>query len=416
MGRRVLTVTELSAYIKGVFEDELILHNVQLVGEVEEFKQSGSNAFFTLRDEDSRISCIMFSVIQPIAVGTKVEILGAVSYYAKTNRISFIAKDITVSGQGAGHIAFLKLKDTLDKQGVFKDKKVMPLLVNRIALITSETGAVLQDVARVFRDLSITADVKVIPVRVQGAEAKADLVHALTLLNKHDIADVAVIMRGGGAAGDLEVFNTEEIARSVKACRVFTLSAVGHETDTTLCDLAADFRAGTPSIAANYIANHSKQVCNRVQLAADSLVLNLQRLYNNKYARVMMSALSIEKLGTSKFSGATQRLKFMAHKLGVHADKVIEKNATRITQNAHALGNMTDKKLADARVLLATSSIRLDALSPLKTLAKGYVKVEKDKKSITSIAELNVGDTLSLYYQEGNVAAKVETITPFVKQ
>ncbi|MCL2591757.1 MAG: exodeoxyribonuclease VII large subunit [Defluviitaleaceae bacterium] len=383
--KRILSVSELTNYIKGVFDDELILHSVVVVGEIEEFKQVGTNTFFTIKDEHSRLSCSLFSCYEDIPLGTKVEITGAVNFWAKNSKISFVAREIKKVGEGEEALALLKLKATLQLEGVFSNKKQLPKFINRVLLITSDAGAVRHDFTEILFNSKAKVDVKFYPVRVQGDEAVADIIKALDVVNNNDIADVVVVMRGGGSAGDLSVFNSEGIARAVSSCRVFTISAVGHETDTTLCDYASDLRMPTPSASASFVAEKLLSVYNKVVTLGLLLAENLDKLYNANYARAMLASFSVERFAGDRITLATANTKMLSARLNFAVDNLLQ----------------------EKEMLLASLSVKLDSASPLKMLSKGYARIEKDKKAVVSAKYLKLGDNINIFYSDGKVGAKV---------
>ena len=382
MPKRTLTITELNTYIKGVFEDELILHSITIVGEVEDFKISSGNTYFTLKDSEARLSCIKFGVHEPITAGVKLEAEGSVSFYAKTAKVSFVVRHIKAVGVGDSSIAFLQLKEQLEKEGLFKDKKQPPRYAPRVCLITSDTGAVLQDFTRIFFEAGGFADsISVIAVRVQGDSAQGDIIKAFDLIARHSLCDIAILMRGGGSSGDLSVFNLEGVARALSHCNAFTISAIGHETDNTLCDLVADLRLSTPSAAARKVADINSAAKESVIESASRLTHAVSGLYNSAYARLMLAAVNVERFASAKVELAAVKAKHLIARLAALLDNIVLKHEQRMVEAA----------------------IKLDALSPLKTLSKGYARVEKKGKAVTGVKGLKQGESLKLFFADGSV-------------
>ena len=407
--KRILTVTELNNYIKGVFDDELILHNISVIGEVEDFKPYDNATYFTIKDGDNRLSCVMFSRHhEVIDSGTKLELFGGIRFYSKTAKVSFVVKELKVAGKGSAHLEFLKLKEKLEKEGVFTNKKQVPKLINRIALITAETGAVLQDFKKVFASSGISADIKVLAVKVQGEHAKAEIENACRIINTYDICDVCVVMRGGGSSGDLEVFNQESVARAIKSLKVFSVSAVGHETDTTLADLSADYRAATPSIAAQFIVDSVLIMRAKIVGLLQSLAGSVDRLYNTRYARSTLLSLKMEKHASQKIAIANYNINALVNKMQSLVQENLDVSISSVKQNAQSLVRSIDSNVNNKETLARTNIIKLDALSPLKQLDKGFAHVSKDSVAITSVKNINSGDTLTLAFKDCRLDAKVE--------
>jgi len=363
-----------------------------------------------LRDAESRLSCVMFSVYEPLPKGLKVELDGGIKYYQKTGRVSFVIKNIRAAGEGEQYLAFLKLKDCLEKEGLFAVKKPFPARIASIALITSETGAVVHDFVSVLRASGVTADVKVLPVRVQGAGAADEIKKAAELINRYGICDLAVFMRGGGAESDLEAFSTETAARAVFSCRVHTISAVGHEQNRTLTDLAADTRAGTPSIAAQVIAEQIHNTRAKLTHLGQSLAKSADRLYNRKYARLFGASAALAGFTRKKAALAAGRVRCLSDRAERLVSALFHKNASAVCVKSGRLSAAAHAKVDAGNRRLEAASYRLDALSPLKTLAKGYARAQKAGVPIIKAAELATGDRLDLFYQDGKAGVAVEAV------
>ena len=405
--KRVLSVSQLNAYIKGVFEDEIILHNVTVSGESEEFRITQGITHFTLREGDCRIPCVLFSVYAPIPAGTVIEAEGGVRFYPKTGKVSFIVKTLRCKNiEGEKRAAYLKLKDKLEREGVFARKKTPPARITSIAVVTGETGAVIHDFISVLRGAEIFADIKILPVRVQGAESAAQIVQAAQLINRLNCCDAAVFMRGGGAA-DLEAFNDETLARAVAACRVYTVSAVGHETDTTLCDLAADARAGTPSIAAQMLAGQITQTFAAVRSLGETLVFHAEKLYNKKNALLSMHTHALDRFIEVKAAAGVEKVRFLSRMAEKSVDALYLKKLSQVSTAAQQAETAALQKLETSQNRLETASYKLDAQSPLKTLSKGYARLQKNGKSVETAKQLNKGDTVGIYLIDGRADATV---------
>jgi len=244
-----ISVAQLNNYIKRVFEAEEMLHNVYVVGEISGLKVSNGSTFFTLKDMDAAISCTAFYPMKALKDGTKVIARGTVSYWHKAGKISFIVNKCDEFGKGDLMEMLRELQEKLRKEGLFdpEKKRKLPEKIRKIGVITSKTGAVIHDIITVATRRNPAIDIVLFPVLVQGVGAENEIVNAINNLKN---VDVIIIARGGGSAEDLMPFNTEVVARAIVKSKIPIVSAVGHETDFTLCDFASDLRAGTPSIAA----------------------------------------------------------------------------------------------------------------------------------------------------------------------
>ena len=406
--KRILTITELNSYIKGVFDDELILHNVGIIGEIEEFKPSGSSTYFTLKDKECRLSCLLFNRHEQIAVGTKVQVFGGVTFYKKTAKVSLIVKDIKLIGKADCHIDFLKLKEQLEKEGLFRDKKQMPVLAKTVALITSETGAVIEDFKKVLLDSGANIDIKLLPVLVQGEGAEQDILKAIDLASSKNFCDIVVMMRGGGSAGDLSIFNSEKLARAISLLKVFSITAIGHETDTTLVDLVADLRCSTPSIAANVIATNYFNTKNKVLVLSQSLARGMDALYNRLYARFSLASVRLERLANQKVALAEQSASHFAYRMIASTALKHSSTLLDVAQQAKNLMQSIDLLIAAKQHDANFLAIKLDGLSPLKKFDSGFAKLEKNEVPIASVLDLKKGDSIKLTLKDGVANATID--------
>lgn len=255
--RRSITVSELNEYVKNALEADPLLHGVTLVGEVSGFKRYPSgHAYFTLKDEQAAISAVWFaqyasSGFQP-QTGQLVEAVGSVSLYAKEGRYQFYVRQMRPAGIGALYVAYEKLRQQLEREGLFdaSRKRAIPFLPACVGVVTSGRGAAVRDIIQICNRRYPGVDVLVCPVAVQGAQAAPDIARGIEWMNRYGRADVLIVGRGGGSLEDLWAFNTEIVARAIADSRIPVISAVGHETDTTIADFVADLRAPTPSAAA----------------------------------------------------------------------------------------------------------------------------------------------------------------------
>ncbi|MCL2751590.1 MAG: exodeoxyribonuclease VII large subunit [Firmicutes bacterium] len=264
MSKRVIGVSQLNEYLNGVIDSEDLLKGIGVRGEISNFKQSGASAFFTLKDAESRIECYFYNYREaaanksaPDPDGMLAVVTGNPSFSPRSGRLMFNAREIEAAGQGDLFKQFIALKERLEKDGVFSRQIPLPKDVRKIGVVTSRTGAVIRDIVSVARRRDPSVHIVLMPARVQGTGAEAEICEAVRALDASGIADVIVVARGGGSFADLAPFNTEAVARCVAACRTPVVSAVGHETDFTLCDFASDLRAPTPSAAAELVTKEA---------------------------------------------------------------------------------------------------------------------------------------------------------------
>lgn len=383
---KTIKVSKLNNFIKNVFEDEFILHNIYVEGELTEYKISGSNAYFTLSDEESSINCVIFSTNEKFEVGQSVLVFGTVKYYSKSGKISFVAKSIKDLGRGNKQTEFLLLKEKLESEGFFANKKPLPFFIKNVALITSDTGAVIHDFISVL-DKNFMPSVYVFPVKVQGINSDIELVNAIKLANEIDYSfDVILIARGGGSSEDLETFNSEKLVRAVNESKIPIISAIGHEIDVTLCDLCADVRAGTPSIAGEIVNKNRQSVYNQFYLLTDNLVSGIDRILVKKEKKVVKNTNKVVYYLDNKSNAIQSRINL---------------SINNIYDNVY---NTQYKNYLSKIQLL---SAKLDSKSPLKLLSKGYAKILVDNKSVNSIEQINNDDIIDIYLKDGNIKSKV---------
>lgn len=401
-----LSVTQLNNYIKGVFDDELILKNIAVFGEVYECKSSGGNLFFTLKDEDSILKCVRFGGGFVPSIGDTVTVVGSVDYYVKGNRVSFKAKSIEPYGEGTLKRKIRELYDKLQSEGVFENCPPLPSFIEKVAIVTSETGAVIHDFLSVIRKNNAYIDVVLYPVRVQGDGAETEVADAVIEANDGD-CDVIVVARGGGSDTDLDVFNTETVARAVAHSAKPIISAIGHQVDYTLCDYAASVRAGTPSIAGENVCRVNEAFIARFYDCLSRADSAIAALYSKSRSRTCFAAKRLSDDAFSAFYGGKLRLNNLIERMTA-ASEDKEESARRNALNLLSKASTFAEKDAMMREnALALLTGRLDAVSPLGIIAKGYAKVYHDGKEITSVGDVVSGDEMQAIVADGVITAKV---------
>ena len=281
MERQPISVSMLAGYIKQIFDAETLLYNIDVIGEVSSFGISGNNAFFVIKDENAMLNCVLFGIESYIPkIGEKIIVTGTPKYYIKGGKLNFNAVNIKPFGEGELYKRFLELKNKLQAEGLFdiEHKKPMPKKIDRIGVVTSETGAVIHDIINVVSRRNSAQDIVLYPIKVQGLGADVDIVKGIEFFSNYDNIDTIIVGRGGGSDEDLQSFNSENVVRAIYNCKKLVVSAVGHETDFTLCDYVADSRAPSPSAAAELPTKD--RVDRKMQL--DLLMQNISNTMQNK--------------------------------------------------------------------------------------------------------------------------------------
>lgn len=404
---KVLTVSQLNNYVKNVFDDELILQNITVEGEVSEIKYTVGNTYLTLKEGECVLPCVKFGSRFEFEIGDKIRVIGGVRFYPKGGKITFVVVNASAVGKGDLLAKFNDLKQRLAKEGVFDNKKSMPQFVQRLALVTSVEGAVIHDFLETLnRNSCGYIDVDVYGVKVQGGGAEQTIAQALKKTNLKEY-DIVVVARGGGSEQDLGCFNTEITARSVFDCVHPIISAVGHEVDYTLCDFASSIRAGTPSIAAELIVRNNESFLQRFT----ANLLQLKNGVENLVSKVGLKAKSVSSdlafECSRKFSEFKNQIDKCARKMGDAVDKCVCKAEDNCEQSVKSLYESVNKKSETVERDLNLVAASLDKTSPLKILSCGYAKVIKDGTQVSNATEVNVGDRVKVILSGGSFGATV---------
>lgn len=396
---RFLTVTQLNEYVKMLMDSNPVLKNVWIKGEISNFKNhySTGHLYFSLKDDGGILRAVMFrSYAQKVPFvprdGMKVLVHGRVSAFVRDGQYQIYVDEMLPDGVGALHLAFEQLKQKLAAQGLFDEarKKPLPQYPMRIGIVTSPTGAAIRDMLNILERRFPCAEIKLYPAQVQGADAPPQLIRGIQYFNESRSVDVIIIGRGGGSIEDLWAFNDEGLALCVAASHIPVISAVGHESDFTICDFVADKRAPTPSAAAELAVPDRSDLLrglNGVSGKLASFVLQkIQANRNNlKYLRESGVLSSAAPLLNEKRMG----LLYAARRLDGE------------------ISNTKNRANADISAMAA----RLEALSPLSVLARGYsVVADTNGNAIRSVSNVNVGDGINVRVSDGTVRATVQSI------
>ena len=395
MAQRVLSITQLNEYIRGKLDSDPLLTQVAVRGEISNYKLYPSgHHYFTLKDESSALKCVMFKAnalrmrFRP-ENGMKVIAMGKISVFPRDGAYQLYCTAMAMDGIGDLYAAFEQLKKKLAAQGLFDPahKKPIPKYPGTIGIITSSAGAAVHDMLRILRKRYPLSSVRLLPVRVQGVEAPAEIAGAIYYANRHDLADLLIVGRGGGSIEDLWAFNDERVAYAIYESRIPVISAVGHEPDVTISDFVADLRAATPSNAAELAVPDQDAL--RQNLDAMSAAMAAAFGRQMKAARQHLSVLSQSPALRSPTGYLEQKEQSLE----------LVKNRLISAQNQ----NLTRK---NQRYIAAVS--KLDAMSPLKVLTRGYSMALTEKDEVLrSVTQVELGERIRISVSDGNLSATV---------
>ena len=397
---KFLTVAQLNEYVKMLMDSNPILKNVWIKGEISNFKNhySTGHFYFSLKDDSALVRAVMFrssaqNVRFALRDGMKVLVHGRVSTFVRDGQYQIYVDEIAPDGVGSLYLAFEQLKRKLAEQGLFDEarKKRLPRYPERIGIVTSPTGAAIQDMLNILGRRFPCAEIRLYPAQVQGPEAASQLMRGVEYFNETDSADVIIIGRGGGSAEDLWAFNDERLAYCVAASKIPVISAVGHESDFTICDFVADMRAPTPSAAAELAVPDKEEL--QKHLAATSA----------KLASVL----------SQRIQGYRSNLKYLRESgvLSGAAPLLNEKRMTLLYLVKQLDGDAANA-IRNSQNRLASVAARLDALSPLSVLARGYsVATNTEGNAVRCVSDVKQGDEISVRVKDGNINASVISIS-----
>lgn len=392
-----ITVTQLNRYIKSIIEKDIHLVNVVVKGELSNFKlHTSGHCYMTLKDENSAIRAVMFKSAASLLKfrpenGMKVVCEGRISVYERDGQYQLYINAMQPDGVGDLHVAFEQLKEKLQKEGLFdpKKKKPIPKFPKTVGVITSPTGAAVRDIVNVITRRYPSAEILIMPVLVQGDGAAEQIAKAIYYFNREKSADVLIVGRGGGSIEELWAFNEEPVARALFASEIPTISAVGHETDFTIADFVADLRAPTPSAAA--------------ELAVPSK-LELMALLRQNYIRMLYAvrkSIESKKEILSRFAIKNPM-------------DMVNQNRIMVDNSVKHLMSAAGKIFQQKSKALAVAAARINDLSPLNVLARGYGVVEKEGRIIKSVKQISKGDALYVRLSDGNVKCSAHETEEFV--
>lgn len=416
----ILEVSQVNAYIKEMMEADALLTGLCIRGELSNYKKYPSgHHYFTLKDGTASLKCVMFRNnairlrFRP-ENGMTVLAAGRITVYPRDGAYQLYCVSMSPEGAGDLAVAFEQLKKKLSAEGLFDEahKKPIPKYPHRIALITSEAGAALHDMLRILGHRYPLAEVKLLPVRVQGTEAPGEIAGAIAYANRYDVADLIITGRGGGSMEDLWAFNEEIVARAIYASRIPVISAVGHEPDVTIADYVADLRAATPSNGAELATPDRLELrtvlgsceTRMAQSLTKKLKLARQQLDLRKQAKVLQSP-------TRYLEDRRQDLDQLSGRMARAMSQRILTERAALNGKAELLPKAWAASKARRSRELGTLAARLDAMSPLKVLSRGYSITETDQgAAVTTASQLHPGDQITIRFSQGRASARVEDI------
>ncbi len=444
MTESIYTVSEVNHYIKDIFDQDDNLYNIQVIGEVSNFKRYPSgHCYFTLKDSETQLKCVMYRYrainlkFEP-KNGETVIAVGRIGVYERDGAYQLYTDLLLPKGAGDLHLAYEQLKSKLQAAGLFDadKKKALPINPLRVGIVTSPAGAAVRDIITVSRRRHPGIKLYLYPVQVQGTSASREIAQAIAFFNKHKLADVLIVGRGGGSMEDLWAFNEEPTVRAVAASKIPVISAVGHETDFTLCDFAADARAATPSQAAEMavadimsykrqvqhaldratmlLSQRVQQMDQRVASASNSWVLTqplrLIEVKQERLARTMNSWVFKEPLRLVE-----KKQERLAHVMNSWVFKepmrMIEARQQRLDMATDGLHSEMKQLLKQGQNSLGMQVAKLESLSPLAVLSRGYSMTQNEEGHvITSVEEASWGQEITTSISDGKIVSIVQQI------
>lgn len=393
---KIYSVSKVNSYIRTMLENDFVLNSIWVAGEISNFKRhSSGHMYFSLKDSESVIRCIMFkgdADMLPFMPenGMSVIICGYATVYERAGEYQIVAQLIKPDGIGALTIAFEQLKERLEGEGLFDPdfKREIVKRPKNIAVVTSPTGAAVRDIIKIVRARNSSVSVTVVPVLVQGESAADSIVEGIRLANRLKKADTIIVGRGGGSIEDLWAFNEERVARAIFASEIPVISAVGHETDFTIADFVADMRASTPSNAAELAVNDINEDRMRTEYTKNRLKRNMAYFIHRKQ---------------EKYNNLVNNRSFRKPQI------VLEQKEAYVLSFIEAVRGRMENKIKNDSMVLSKAASTLEALSPLKVLARGYSYTENEMGRVISSAEsVSKGDRLYVTFMDGRMSAIVE--------
>ncbi len=385
---KVFSVSQINRIIKDLIDNEVLLEDIVVTGELSSFSITRNIAYFTLKENDNILSCVQFGVHSEFKIGDLVECRGNIKYYPKGGKLSFQALSIQLCGQGELYKQFLELKNRLEKEGIFdaKNKSPIPKYISSIGVVTSKTGAVLQDIKNITYRRNPNLDIYVYDSQVQGKYAVKQIIEGITYFDNMTDVDVIIVARGGGSIEDLAPFNDEELARIAFICNKPIISAVGHETDFSILDFVADLRAPTPSAAAELVTFNNSDLIKYIQ----------DIIFNMNY--------KIDDLIQSK----SIQLELITNAIDHNINSTINDESIRVVDLINRIEYLTDNYINNTTYKVNILLNTLDKLNPARILSSGYAIIDSNNQSATK-DNINIGDEINITTTDMKLTAEVKS-------
>nr|WP_027872293.1 exodeoxyribonuclease VII large subunit [[Eubacterium] cellulosolvens] len=417
---KVYSVGQVNAHIRGIFEQDFALSNISISGEISNctYHRSG-HIYFTLKDENSQLSCVMFAGDRrgglgfSMKNGDKVVVTGSVEVYIRDGKYQLYAKKIELQGAGLLYERFLALKKELEEMGMFAPeyKQPIPQYVKRLGIVTAPTGAAVRDIQNISLRRNPYIQLILYPALVQGEGAAPSIVRGIETLDAAGV-DCIIVGRGGGSIEDLWAFNEEAVARAIFDCRTPVISAVGHETDTTIADFVADLRAPTPSAAAELAVCDIREILKRYDAYREKMTSDMRRVIDLKEWQYKTKLEKIRALRPSNLIREKRlRLDTLEDRLRERSGRILEENRRRWNTAYTALYEGSHRKLENEKHRLELLIGRMDGASPIRKLRQGFSYVETGEgKNVSSVAAVTVGESLKIRVTDGTIRTEITGI------
>lgn len=417
----VYSVTQVNTYIKNLFVRDGVLGRICIKGEISNCKyHTSGHIYFSLKDESAQISCVMFYKDRMNGLDFKLEdgqsviVTGSVNVFERDGVYNIYARNIELSGLGALYIKYEELKRRLASEGYFDPahKKPIPAYIKTLGVVTAKTGAALRDIISIAKRRNPYVQVVLVPAKVQGEGAAESVVKALKKLDEYGV-DVIIVGRGGGSIEDLWAFNEEIVAMTVYDLKTPVISAVGHETDTTIIDYVSDLRAPTPSAAAELAVYQVADLKGALVDAHADLLRGMMAAIENARQRTEIFAKTLEYLGPeNRIAQKKLELDSISNKLKNCLEKSVIQAKGDMSAIRSRMETLVANSLYEAKHNIRIYSEQLRRLSPLEKISKGYAYVSLENKAVKSIRDVNYGDKIEVNVLDGTLVCEVDEIVP----
>ena len=386
---KVFTVSQINRIIKDLIDNEIILEDINVTGELSSFSITRNIAYFTLKDNDNLLSCVQFNCKTEFKIGDMVQCRGNIKYYPKGGKLTFNVLTIESIGQGELYQQFLQLKQKLEQEGLFDEENKIPIpkFINSIGVVTSKTGAVLQDIKNITSRRNPNLDIYVYDAQVQGNFAVKQIIEGITYFDNLSDVDVIIVARGGGSIEDLAPFNDENLARIAYICNKPLISAVGHETDFTILDFVADMRAPTPSAAAELVTFDYLDMIASIKDLKNRMDMSISNYIDTMQNNLNYFSLHIEN----------------------NINSIVNDEILYVNDLISSIDTVVNKKVENTIYSVNIILNTLDKLNPIRLLKQGYAVVNKDNLPINE-NNVAIHDIIDIHTYDSKIRAEILAI------